>query len=620
MNISVTEALGLPPQAYLSFRVGDTRRQGPFKQGEPFSFPNAGPANFILDVFEKVGSTQVSLDDLEDDGETVNNVFIRRKEAPRIHLSVKISKAAVPEKKNVLAAKTSRQQVAAKAKTYLEEHKIQDILQTLVHSLLTKLPEDPIEYMYDFIASHRNPMRPGVPIAETKPNCSRDVPLPPETEKKAPVESEQKAPVESGTCWSVRKFKEAAEQEAKAEPTEQEAKAEPTLGKPDKDALEGFACMPGLGNEEYPGFPVDAIPDKMPDLQSHHSVMAQVLKTTPSLYDDLRDKITSQGINFAKVIKPGIDNQGHPLIKSIGAVAGDEDSYDVFKALFDPAISNWHQGVAPDAVHPTVLDPLRVIDTNMDPEGKFVVSCSITSGRNIRGLRLTPAITMDERREVERVVTRGLLELTGDLQGEYYPLSGSSSYALKPEGMDFEDEEALSEGGFLFREPDAKYALSSGIGRHWPDARGVYLSDQKDFMVWLNEEDHIQLTKKQNGANMQDVFTSFCKAESALLDCLKLEGYEYMQNDHLGFLTASPANLGTGLKVVVRVRLPKLASNDTEFKKLMKGMMSLKEFSVENDVIEIQNRVRLGLSEVEIVNSVIEGVQKLVQREIELSA
>ena len=62
--------------------------------------------------------------------------------------------------------------------------------------------------------------------------------------------------------------------------------------------------------------------------------------------------------------------------------------------------------------------------------------------------------------------------MEGDLKGDYFPLHGSRSYAPKPNGMTEEKEEQLRKAGNLFQEPDSTLLLSSGCGRHWPDARG----------------------------------------------------------------------------------------------------------------------------------------------------
>ena len=55
-------------------------------------------------------------------------------------------------------------------------------------------------------------------------------------------------------------------------------------------------------------------------------------------------QVTSGGVNLAQCIKTGIDNPGHPMIKTVGLTAGDEESYTVFAELFDPVISDRHNG------------------------------------------------------------------------------------------------------------------------------------------------------------------------------------------------------------------------------------------------------------------------------------
>ena len=44
------------------------------------------------------------------------------------------------------------------------------------------------------------------------------------------------------------------------------------------------------------------------------------------------------------------------MIKTVGLVAGDEESYELFAELFEPVISARHGGYPADAKHPTDLD------------------------------------------------------------------------------------------------------------------------------------------------------------------------------------------------------------------------------------------------------------------------
>ncbi len=64
-----------------------------------------------------------------------------------------------------------------------------------------------------------------------------------------------------------------------------------------------------------------------PDLRKHNNCMATAL--TPAIYAKLRDKVTPNNWTLDQCIQTGVDNPGHPFIKTVGCVAGDEESYEV---------------------------------------------------------------------------------------------------------------------------------------------------------------------------------------------------------------------------------------------------------------------------------------------------
>ena len=59
-------------------------------------------------------------------------------------------------------------------------------------------------------------------------------------------------------------------------------------------------------------------------------------------------------------IQTGVDNPGHPFISTVGVVAGDEESYEVFKELMDPIIQDRHNGFGPNDYHKTDLDASKI--------------------------------------------------------------------------------------------------------------------------------------------------------------------------------------------------------------------------------------------------------------------
>merc|ERR1711957_156215 len=274
----------------------------------------------------------------------------------------------------------------------------------------------------------------------------------------------------------------------------------------------------GCGSAEYicaekgATFTGQVMPRECPDLSGHSNFMTDALIANPTLYDALKDKKTALGVTLGQCIKTGIDNKGHPHIKTCGIVAGDEESCTLFAPLFDHVIDKRHNGYKPWDRHPTDMNPDNLSKRQLDPTGKYILTTRCRTGRSVRGFRLPPCNSFDERREIERLVVEGLLKLDGDLKGDYYPLHGSRSYAAKPTGMSEAEMDDLRNRGNLFQEPDSTLLLSSGCGRHWPDARGIFHNEEKTFFVWLNEEDHMRIISMQKGDGVVPIFNRFAKA------------------------------------------------------------------------------------------------------------
>merc|ERR1719158_298377 len=380
-------------------------------------------------------------------------------------------------------------------------------------------------------------------------------------------------------------------------------------------------------------FPADKCPDKIPDFEGYGNFLSDVLKKNPELYDKLKGKTTKNGVGLAKCIKTGVDNPGHPMIKTVGMVAGDEESFEVFKDLFDPVISLRHNGYPADAKHESDLDWNKLSTTEIDPTKKYVLTSRIRTGRSVRGIRLPPSIAFDERRKLEELVVRALKKLGEydspqgkiSLKGDYFPLHGSRSYVAKPGGMSHDQEEYLRNNGNLFQEPDSTLLLCSGMGRHWPDARGIFHNTEENFFVWVNEEDHMRIISMQKGDNIKQIFARFATACNEVEKVLKAEGYDFMHNDHLGYILTCPSNLGTGLRAGAMIRLP-LLSKRKDFKDVARSMgLQVRgrrgvDSASEGGIFDISNADRLGKSEVTLVNCFIEGAAKMIQWEGMLEA
>jgi len=343
-----------------------------------------------------------------------------------------------------------------------------------------------------------------------------------------------------------------------------------------------------------------------PDLTHHNNCMANYL--TPKLYAKLRDRSTPNGYTLDQAIQTGVDNPGHPFIKTVGIVAGDEESYEVFAELFDPIIEERHNGFGKYDTHKTDLDASKINGGIFDE--KYVLSSRVRTGRSIKGHCLPPHCTRAERRSVEYLVASALNNLNGDLAGTYYPLTS----------MNEEEQQQLIDDHFLFDKPVSPLLTCAGMARDWPDGRGIFHNKDKNFLVWINEEDHTRVISMEKGGNMKKVFERFCRGLNEVEETIKKGGNSYMWNKRLGYILTCPSNLGTGLRAGVHVKLP-LLSKDKRFDDILEAYRLQKrgtggvDTQSTDGIFDISNSDRLGFSEVELVQQVIDGVDKLVEME-----
>ena len=334
---------------------------------------------------------------------------------------------------------------------------------------------------------------------------------------------------------------------------------------------------------------------------------------TKEIYEKLCDKKTPSGFSLDQAIQTGVDNPGHPFIMTVGCVAGDEESYEVFADLFDPVIEKRHGGYKKTDRHRTDLNPENLIGGLLDE--KYVLSSRVRTGRSIKNLSLPPHCTRAERRKVEALVTEALDSLDGEFKGKYYPLAKMTEH----------EQEQLIEDHFLFDKPVSPLLLASRMARDWPDARGIWHNDKKNFLVWVNEEDHTRVISMEKGGNMKAVFERFCTGLNKVETAIKGKGYGFMWNEHLGYILTCPSNLGTGLRGGVHLKIPHV-SLQKEFADILKKLRLQKRGvgGVDTEAVggtfDISNADRLGSSEVEQVQCVVDGVSLLIAMEKELEA
>merc|ERR1712086_911237 len=129
-------------------------------------------------------------------------------------------------------------------------------------------------------------------------------------------------------------------------------------------------------------------------------------------------------------------------------------------------------------------------------------------------------------------------------------------------------------------------------------------------------EDQLRIISMQKGAGILEVFDRLCRAAQHIETVVK-----FSHDEHLGYITSCPTNLGTAMRASVHINLPKLMADKDTFNKVadeyevqIRGIHG--EHTDTNDgVFDISNKRRLGKSEKQLVQDMINGVKALMEKE-----
>lgn len=183
------------------------------------------------------------------------------------------------------------------------------------------------------------------------------------------------------------------------------------------------------------------------------------------------------------------------------------------------------------------------------------------------------------------------------------------------------EEQQLRSKGLLLQEPKSSGLLACGVGRDWPDARGVFLmsSEGSDttMAVWINEEEHLSFIACRNDGDLKAAFASVCEAEASLKTELEKDGLAFAYSERLGFLTAMPGKLGGGLNVRVLMDVPNMSASrgigDLAEKSGLK--VALRQSRPGFATIEVANRSSFGVSEAHLVSSIADACVEMMSLE-----
>lgn len=341
------------------------------------------------------------------------------------------------------------------------------------------------------------------------------------------------------------------------------------------------------------------------------SLMAQTM--TPEIFEKYKDlKTKSAGWTIARAINTGTC---YPT-SFVGCHAGDLESYHLYKDLFFPVIEKYHVGYKTDGSmnHITDMDASK-IEIDLTPQAKEkIISTRIRVARNLAFFPLNPGGTKKTREEIAGLMKKVFDTLDDDLAGQFYLHT-----TMTPDEI-----QQLVDDHFLFRGKD-KMQAASGYHVNWPHGRGIFHSHAKEFILWINEGDHLRIISMEKGGDVKRVFERLSRGVKAIEDGLrKVTGHStiFMSDPVLGMITCCPTNLGTGMRGSVHILVPKLIAS-MGFEKLDEIARTMNcqvrgstgEHSEVVDRIDISNWRRLGFKECDLIQDMIRCANKLAEME-----
>ena len=148
---------------------------------------------------------------------------------------------------------------------------------------------------------------------------------------------------------------------------------------------------------------------------------------------------------------------------------------------------------------------------------------------------------------------------------------------------------------------------------------GAVISRDQAYSVMINEEDHLRIQVLRSGFQLKKAWTTINDLDSALEDRL-----DYAFSPTLGYLTACPTNLGTGMRASAMMHLPALVIA-SQMEKVVRavnqlGMVVRGLFGEGSDasgsIFQISNQTTLGESEEGIIKRLGSVLNSIIEHEL----
>lgn len=231
------------------------------------------------------------------------------------------------------------------------------------------------------------------------------------------------------------------------------------------------------------------------------------------------------------------------------------------------------------------------------PHRNIVVSSRVRFARNVREKPFPGWAKKAERIEVMKLVKEAV---------EHLP-EMAEAYAENLEALSPLEKQVLVERHLISREHAAK-----GVGS------AVVMNESQTLSVMVNEEDHLRMQAICCGLQLEKVFQMINRLDTGLEEML-----EFAYDPELGYLTACPTNVGTGMRASAMLHLPGLVMSEqinkiiNSVNKIGLAVRGLHGEGTEamGNLFQVSNQTTLGETEEEIIGRLNRVIEQILEHE-----
>src|SRR3954452_17000574 len=231
------------------------------------------------------------------------------------------------------------------------------------------------------------------------------------------------------------------------------------------------------------------------------------------------------------------------------------------------------------------------------PHHQVVISSRVRLARNLRNRAFPGWAKKAERTAILEMVKPRVEELT-DMQ---------DSFSEVLQELTPMEKQVLVERHLISREHAAKSVGSA-----------VIMNRRQTLSIMINEEDHLRMQSIRSGLQLKQAFKLVDKIDSALESKL-----EFAYDQKLGYLTACPTNVGTGMRASAMLHLPGLVLSDlinqviqavSKIGLAVRGLYGEGTEAMGN-LFQISNQTTLGEKEEDIINRLSKVIETIIEKE-----